>query len=69
MNTTQKAAVKKIARLRDKATEQYLEVIEFPISKTSVNKLKLPPSVVSEPGAFGNVSATQARSYQKAKRS
>ena len=53
MNTTQKAAVKKIARLRDKATEQYLEVIEFPISKTSVNKLKLPPSVVSEPGAFG----------------
>ena len=53
MNTIQKAAVKKIARLRDKATEQYLEVIEFPISKTSVNKLKLPPSVVSEPGAFG----------------
>jgi hypothetical protein len=53
MNSTQKAAVKKIARLRDKATEQYLEVIEFPISKTSVNKLKLPPSVVSEPGAFG----------------
>jgi hypothetical protein len=53
MNTIRKGAIKKIARLRDKATEQYLEVIEFPISKTSVNKLKLPPSVVSEPGAFG----------------
>jgi putative DNA primase/helicase len=53
MNIIRKGAIKKIARLRDKATEQYLEVIEFPISKTSVNKLKLPPSVVSEPGAFG----------------
>ena len=55
MNTTQKrkAGIKKIARLRDKATEQYLEVIEFPISKTTVNKLALPPSVVSEPGGFG----------------
>jgi hypothetical protein len=53
MNTTQRAAVKKITRLRDKATGQYLEVIEFPISKTNVSRLKLPPSVVSEPGAFG----------------
>jgi hypothetical protein len=53
MNTIHKAAIKKIARLRDKATEQYLEVIEFPISKTSVNKLTLPPSVVSEARAFG----------------
>src|SRR6476660_3918767 len=53
MTTIQKAAVKKIARLRDKATEQYLEVIEFPTSKTSVNELTLPPSVVSEARAFG----------------
>ena len=33
MKAKPKAAVKKIARIRDKATESYLEVIEFPISK------------------------------------
>jgi hypothetical protein len=53
MTTVQKAEIKKIARLRDKATEQYLEVIEFPTSRTRVNKLTLPPSLVSEPVAFG----------------
>ena len=34
MTTNQKAEIKKIARIRDKATEKYLEVIQFPISKT-----------------------------------
>ena len=52
MNTTQKVAIKKIARIRDKATEKYLEVIEFPISGSDVNLLELPPSVVCEPGTF-----------------
>lgn len=52
MNTTQKVAIKKIARIRDKATEKYLEVIEFPISGSDVNRLELPPSVVCEPGTF-----------------
>jgi Domain of unknown function (DUF927) len=53
MNTIRKGAIKKVARLRDKATEQYLEVIKFPTSKTTVNELTLPPSMVSDPGAFG----------------
>jgi Domain of unknown function (DUF927) len=53
MNTIRKGAIKKIARLRDKATEQYLEVIKFPTSKTTINELTLPPSVVSDPGTFG----------------
>jgi hypothetical protein len=53
MNTIRKGAIKKIARLRDKATEQYLEVIKFPTSKITTNELTLPPSVVSDPGTFG----------------
>ena len=52
MNTLQKATIKKIARVRDKATENYVEVIEFPISKIEVNRLELPPSVVSDLKAF-----------------
>ena len=41
--------VTKIARIRDKATGKYLEIIEFPISKFNVGKIKLSPSAVSEP--------------------
>jgi hypothetical protein len=44
--------IKKLARIRDKATEKYLEVIVFPTSESEVGKLKLPPSVVNEPRAF-----------------
>jgi hypothetical protein len=53
MNAIRKGAITKIARLRDKATEQYLEVIKFPTSKTTVSELTLPPSVVSDHGVFG----------------
>jgi hypothetical protein len=53
MNTIRKGAIKKIARIRDKATEQYLEVITFPTSKITINELTLPPSLVSDPGTFG----------------
>ena len=53
MNTNRKGTIKKIARLRDKATEQYLEVIKFPTSKTTINELTLPPSVVSDHKIFG----------------
>jgi hypothetical protein len=53
MDTIRKKTIKKIARLRDKATEQYLEVIKFPTSKTTVNELTLPPSVVSDHKVFG----------------
>jgi uncharacterized protein (DUF927 family) len=52
MNTRQKATIKKIARVRDKATENYLEAIEFPISKTNINRLELAPSVVNDLKAF-----------------
>ena len=52
MTTNQTRNIKKIARIRDKATEKYLEVIEFPISESDVNRLELPPSVVNDPGAF-----------------
>jgi hypothetical protein len=52
MKANPKPAIKKIARIRDKATESYLEVIEFPISRTNVKRLDLPPSVVSDPKAF-----------------
>ena len=52
MTKNQTRNIKKIARIRDKAIEKYLEVIEFPISESDVCKLELPPSVVSEPGAF-----------------
>jgi len=52
MNTPQKAAIKKIARIRDKATEQYFDVIEFQVSKGTVSKLALLPSVVNDLGSF-----------------
>jgi hypothetical protein len=52
MKTSQKAAIKKIARIRDKATQKYLEVIQFPISKTNFNRLELPPSTVHDFATF-----------------
>ena len=52
MSKKQTRNIKKIARIRDKATEKYLEVIEFPTSKSDVSRLELPPSVVNEPGAL-----------------
>ena len=36
MNAESERNIKKIARIRDKATEKYLEVIEFPISESDV---------------------------------
>ena len=41
--------ITKIARIRDNATGKYLEIIEFPISKSNIGKIKLSPSAVSEP--------------------
>jgi hypothetical protein len=52
MSKKQTRNIKKIARIRDKATEKYLEVIEFPTSESDVSRLELPPSVVNEPGAL-----------------
>lgn len=44
--------ISKIARVRDKATGDYLEVIEFPISHTEKSRLELPPSAVVDLSAF-----------------
>lgn len=44
--------IKKVARVRDKATGDYLEVIEFPVSSTERSRLELPPSVVVDASAF-----------------
>ena len=54
MTKNKKRNIKKIARIRDKATEKYVEVIQFPTSKSDVNRLELPPSVVWGQGTFEN---------------
>jgi putative DNA primase/helicase len=46
MNNGKKTRIRKIARIHDKATEMYFEVIEFPTSKSDKGRLELPPSVV-----------------------
>jgi len=38
------AQIRKIARIHDKATDIYLEVIEFPISDIQCGRLELLPS-------------------------
>jgi putative DNA primase/helicase len=44
--------IRKIARIRDKATGDYFEIVEFPVSATERSRLELPPSVVVDAGAF-----------------
>ena len=44
--------IRKVGRVRDKATGNYLEIIEFPVSDTERVRIELPPSVVVDPGAF-----------------
>jgi uncharacterized protein (DUF927 family) len=53
MSNSETYTIRKIARIHDKATEKYLEVIEFPISKFEIKRVELLPSVVSELKAFG----------------
>jgi len=50
--TTKPIEIKKVARVRDKATGDYFEVIEFPVSSTERSRLELPPSVVVDVSAF-----------------
>lgn len=50
MTTARK--IHKIARIHDKATDKYLEVIEFPISEIQRKRLELLPSDVSDLSAF-----------------
>ena len=49
---TKPIQISKIARIRDKATGDYFEVVEFPVSATERSRLELPPSVVVDTGAF-----------------
>jgi Domain of unknown function (DUF927) len=44
--------IKKVARVRDKATSDYFEIIEFPVSDNERSRLELPPSVVADPTAL-----------------
>ena len=50
--TAKPAQIRKVARIRDKATGNYFEVIEFPVSDTERVRIELPPSVIVDPGAF-----------------
>ena len=52
MTTKTNYKLKKIARIRDKATEKYLEVIEFRTSKDETSRLELPPADVKEYKTF-----------------
>ena len=45
-------AIRKVARIEDKATGTFLEVIEFPVSATKCRRITLPPSTVNSPGPF-----------------
>ena len=46
MSKNKDAGIRKIARIHDKATGTYLEVVEFRISKSETSRLMFPPSVV-----------------------
>jgi putative DNA primase/helicase len=50
--TKQPIQIRKVGRVRDKATGNYLEIIEFPVSDTERVRIELPPSIVVDPGAF-----------------
>lgn len=50
--TTKPIEIRKVARVRDKATGDYFEVIEFPVSNTERSRIELPPSVVVDTSAF-----------------
>ena len=44
--------IKKVTRVRDKATSGYFEIIEFPVSETERSRIELPPSTVADPAAL-----------------
>lgn len=44
--------IRKVARVRDKATGDYFEIVEFPVSNTERSRIELPPSVVVDVSAF-----------------
>jgi uncharacterized protein (DUF927 family) len=54
MSNNDTVAIRKVARIQDKATGKYLEVIEFPVSDLETRKRQILPSVVNDPKAFAN---------------
>ncbi|MGD0334818.1 MAG: DUF927 domain-containing protein [Xanthobacteraceae bacterium] len=52
MTTATANTIRKLARIHDKATDKYLEVIDFPVSEIQNNRLELLPSEVSDPTVF-----------------
>jgi putative DNA primase/helicase len=44
--------IRKVARVRDKATGDYFEIIEFPVSNTERSRIELSPSAVVDTSAF-----------------
>src|SRR5690349_13362427 len=44
--------IHKVARIKDKATSTYIEVIEFPVSANETSTLELAPSVVNDLNQF-----------------
>jgi hypothetical protein len=52
MTTKHNLVLRKIARIEDKATEKFVEEIEFSVSPTEVRRRQLLPSIVSDPGKF-----------------
>jgi putative DNA primase/helicase len=44
--------IKKVARVRDKATSDYFEIIEFSVSDTERSRIELAPSIVADPTAL-----------------
>jgi hypothetical protein len=54
MTNSETHSIRKVARIHDKATDKYLEVVEFPISDSKKSTLQLQPSVVIKPSALEN---------------
>jgi hypothetical protein len=52
MNTKVKTKIRKVARIHDKGTNTYLDVIEFPTSRSRTGTLELAPSVVGDRSVF-----------------
>ncbi len=44
--------IRKVARIRDKRTGSYLEIIEFPVSLEEIATIELPPSVIADASSF-----------------
>jgi hypothetical protein len=51
-NGIPRPTVRKVARIEDKATNEFVVTIEFPVNETDVRRLDLSPSIVNDFGRF-----------------